>query len=369
MMNKANILVVDDELGPRESLRMILKPYYRVYTAEGGLEAAELLGRVNFDLVTLDLKMPGITGTRLLERVKQHDPDIEAIIVTGYASMHTAIEGLRLGAFDYLEKPFDVKRLLGLVRRALERRHARQRLRQLKSEFLANVSHELRTPLSVVMGFVSLLLEESGGGLTSQQQEILEKVYESSEDLLELVDNLLYLSFLDAGHLARAEVEVELTSLLKEMLKKYEKRAAEKGIRLNFELPAREVRLSTDRVKLTRILDNLLHNAVKFTLVGRIAVKLHESSRRGVVDIEIVDDGIGIPDDQIEAMFRPFHQLDSSSTRQFSGLGLGLAVARRLSEFLGGGLDLRSQLGVGTHVLLSLPLAPVGAKETDPRLH
>lgn len=369
MMDKANILVVDDELGPRESLRMALKPYYRVYTAEGWRGVAELLNQVDFDLVTLDLKMPDITGTRLLERVKQHNPDIEAIIITGYASMDTAVAGLRLGAFDYLEKPFDVRRLLGLVQRALERRHARQRLRQLKSDFLANVSHELRTPLSVVMGFVSLLLEESGGGLTLQQQEILEKVYESSEDLLELVDNLLYLSFLDAGHLSRAEVEVDLIALLKEVLKKYEKRAVEKGIRLNFELPPGEIRLATDRVKLARILDNILHNAVKFTLVGQIAVKLHESGRRQVIDIEVIDDGIGIPDDQIEAMFRPFHQLDSSPTRQFSGLGLGLAVGRRLSEFLGGKLELRSQLGVGTHVLLSLPLGPAPAGQTDPRLH
>ncbi|MEK6602026.1 MAG: response regulator, partial [Candidatus Binatota bacterium] len=104
-------------MGPRESLKMILKPYFNVYTAERGGQALEILNQVPIDLVTVDLKMPGLPGTKVLEKVKQRDPDIEAIIITGYGSMDTAIEGLRLGAFDYISKPFDVNHILALVRR------------------------------------------------------------------------------------------------------------------------------------------------------------------------------------------------------------------------------------------------------------
>src|SRR3972149_173690 len=160
---KSHIRVVDEEMGPRESLKMILNPYYNVHIADRGGQAIELLKQYPVDLVTLDLKMPGFTGIDVLEKVKQHDPDIEAIIITGYGSLDTAIEGLRLGAFDYISKPFYVNHILALVKRGLERRRAKSQLRQVKSDFLSNVSHELRTPLSVVVGFVDLLLNRGIG--------------------------------------------------------------------------------------------------------------------------------------------------------------------------------------------------------------
>ena len=107
--SKPHILVVDDEMSPRESLKMILNPYYTVHVADHGAEAVEMLGKFPVDLVTLDLKMPGLSGIHVLEKLKEYDPDIEAIIITGHSSQDTAIQGLRLGAFDYIAKPFDVQ--------------------------------------------------------------------------------------------------------------------------------------------------------------------------------------------------------------------------------------------------------------------
>lgn len=146
MNNRANILVVDDEMGLRESLRKILSPYYNVYTAERGEESLELLRQVPIDLVTVELKMPGLSGIAVLEKIKQHNGDIEVIILTGYGSMETAIEGLRLGSFDYIAKPFDADHILSLVKRALEHRDAKMKLKEIKSgvkpdsEFSSRVS-------------------------------------------------------------------------------------------------------------------------------------------------------------------------------------------------------------------------------------
>ncbi|MBI2540951.1 MAG: response regulator [Deltaproteobacteria bacterium] len=355
VMDRANILIVDDEMGPRESLKMILKPYFNVYTAERGGQAIEMAYQVPIDLVTLDLKMPGLPGTKVLEKIKQRDPDIEAIIITGYGSMDTAIEGLRLGAFDYISKPFDVQHILALVRRALERRAARLKLREIKSEFLANVSHELRTPLSVVIGFVSILLDQLVGKLTDEQHRALEKVYKNSEELLGLVDNVLCLTSLNSGDLPLMEKEFEVGLVAKEIAQRYAKQLEEKGIELAIQSPPGGVRTVSDPAKLSRIFHNLLQNAVKFTAKGQITVKVHRSANRGVVDLEIIDTGVGIPRDHIEGMFQPFQQLDGSMRREFSGLGLGLTVARRLTDFLGGTLEIRSQPNVGTHVLLSVP--------------
>jgi DNA-binding NtrC family response regulator len=178
---------------------MILNPYYTVHVAERGGQAVDFLNKFPVDLVTLDLKMPGFTGINVLEKVKQHDPDIEAIIITGYGSLDTAIEGLRLGAFDYISKPFDVNHILSLVRRGIERRGAKTKLRQVRSDFLSNVSHELRTPLSVVVGFVYLLLNQVIGKLSEEQQKVLETVYRNSEELLELIDNVLWMTSLSSG--------------------------------------------------------------------------------------------------------------------------------------------------------------------------
>ena len=363
MMEKANILIVDDEMGPRESLKMILKPYFNVYTAERGGQAIEILSQARIDLVTLDLKMPGLPGTKVLEKIKERDPDIEAIIITGYGSMDTAIEGLRLGAFDYISKPFDVNHILALVRRALERRNARVRLKQIKTEFLANVSHELRTPLSVVIGFVSILLDQLIGKLTAEQQKALEKVYKNSEELLELVDNVLCLTSLSSGDLPLFEKEFDVGLMVKEASERYQKSLAEKGIAFSIQAPAGGIRVVSDLAKVNRIFQNLLHNAIKFTVKGQVAVKMHRSVNRGVVDLEIVDTGIGIHRDQIEGMFQPFQQMDGSMQREFSGMGLGLTVARRLTDFLGGTLEIRSLPNVGTHVLLSIPYRVAAQKD------
>lgn len=354
-MNKANILIIDDEMGPRESLKMILKPYFNVFTAERGGQAIEILNQIPMDLVTVDLKMPGLPGTKVLEKVKQIDPDIEAIIITGYGSMDTAIEGLRLGAFDYIAKPFDVNHILALVRRALDRRQARLKLRQIKSDFLANISHELRTPLGVVIGFVSILLDQLIGKLSDEQQKALERVYKNSEELLELIDNVLCLTSLNSGDLPMAERECDVGMIVRETAKRYLKLLEEKGIAITIQAPPGEIRVISDPAKLAGILQNLMHNAIKFTPRGQITVKVHRSVQRGVIDVEIVDTGIGIQNGHIEGMFQPLQQMDGSMQREYSGLGLGLTVARRLTDFLGGTLEMKSRPGIGTHVLFSIP--------------
>ncbi len=353
--SKPNILVVDDEMGPRESLKMILNPYYNVHTADRGAQAVEMLKQIPVDLVTLDLKMPGFSGINVLEKVKQHDPDIEAIIITGYGSLDTAIEGLRLGAFDYISKPFDVNHILALVRRGLERRNAKARLRQVKTDFLSNISHELRTPLSVVVGFVYLLLNQVIGRLTDEQQRVLETVYRNSEELLELIDNVLWMTSLNAGDASATLEKFDPCEIVKEAIKRHEKAIREKGLRVNVHTTDRELVLVSDRGKVERIFQNVFNNAVKFTSEGEIKVTVGVTSDKAGVEFEIIDTGAGIEESKIDSIFEPFHQTDSSIQRAHSGLGLGLTVARRMADLIGGKLTVSSEAGVGTSVKMAFP--------------
>jgi len=359
--SKPNILVVDDEMGPRESLKMILNPYYNVHTADRGTQALEMLKKLPVDLVTLDLKMPGFSGINVLEKVKQHDPDIEAIIITGYGSLDTAIEGLRLGAFDYISKPFDVNHILSLVRRGLERRNAKARLRQVKSDFLSNISHELRTPLSVVVGFVYLLLNQVIGRLTDEQQKVLETVYRNSEELLELIDNVLWMTSLNAGDANATLEKFDPRDIINDTVKRHEKAIREKNLKIDIQISDRDVSLISDRAKVERIFQNVFNNAVKFTNEGEIKIKVEPRSDKPGIDFEIIDTGIGIEESKLDSIFEPFHQTDSSTQRAHSGLGLGLTVARRMADLIGGTVSVDSKPGVGTRVMMWFPSLASGS--------
>src|SRR5215813_9195341 len=137
MEDRASLLIVDDERGPAESLRMVFKADYEVFTAPSGSEALQIVHQSAIDVVTLDLRMPGMPGVEVMEHIKRFDPDIEVIVVTGYASLDSAIRGLRHRVFDYVTKPFDVPHICELVHRAVARRRAALRARRIKEDFLA----------------------------------------------------------------------------------------------------------------------------------------------------------------------------------------------------------------------------------------
>ncbi len=153
MSQKAAVLIVDDELGPRESLKMVLKPFYQIYSAENGERALEIIRKHPIDLVTLDLKMPGMSGTDTLREIKKINDQIEVIIITGFGSLKTAMEGIRYGAADYLLKPFDIAELVSIVNRTLEHKQLNDRL----NAFIAGLGKliDLEADLSEVRKMLS----------------------------------------------------------------------------------------------------------------------------------------------------------------------------------------------------------------------
>lgn len=360
--NRPHILIVDDEIGPRESLKMILNPIYNVHVAERGAQAVEMLEKFPVELVTLDLKMPGMTGINVLEKIKQRDPDIEAIIITGYGSLDTAIEGLRLGAFDYIAKPFDVHHILSLVERGLERRRSRTRLKKVRSDFISTVSHELRTPLSVIVGFVHLLLNQVLGRLTDEQQKVLETVYRNSEELLELIDNVLWMTSLNAGDTEDVSDEFDVRSIVREAIQRHEGVISEKKLTLSTEMPETAVVIASDRLKVERIFQNVFNNAVKFTDKGSLRVTARPSADPAGVELVVADTGVGIEKSRLASVFEPFQQVEGALVRACTGLGLGLTVASRLAGLLGGTLEIESEPGVGTTVKMKFPSRKNGAK-------
>jgi signal transduction histidine kinase len=352
--DRASLLIIDDDRGPAESLRMVFKDHYDVYTAPGGKEALEVLRHQPIDVVTLDLRMPGMTGNEVMEHIKRLDPDIEIIVVTGYASLDSAIRGLRHRVFDYVTKPFDVPQISDLVERAVARRRATLRARDFRDRFLANLSHELRTPLNAIMGFNDILTEQLTPQLNREQRENFERIQAHSQRLLTLIDTVTILNQVEDGEYHIVPSELDAREVLEWTARRFAGVALEQGV--NLEVLAGQAPITADRDKLERLVAALVDNALKFTPEGglvTLGVVAHDESAE--VEIAVCDNGIGVPTENIEELIELAPSTVLPKPTVHTGLGLGLRLASELTRLMEGKLTVSRQETGGSCFSVCLP--------------
>lgn len=222
-----------------------------------------------------------------------------------------------------------------------------------KAQFLANISHEIRTPLSAIMGFSDLLLDL--GQKEEERQLWVERIKNNGAILMEIVNEILNLSKVEFGKTEIRPSEVNLERLIEDISLVFKPMAKDKGIALEFKTqePLPKI-INTDQTRLHQILFNIIGNAIKFTEKGSVSVEVKCPSVTRIQFI-VKDTGIGIPKDKMQVLFRPFEQVDSSFSRKFGGAGLGLALAKRLANILGGDISLmKSELGQGSTFLIEI---------------
>jgi PAS domain S-box-containing protein len=268
--------------------------------------------------------------------------------------VHTA--GRRTSTYFTPQQVRIFRGIAQLASLALE--HARvveelERANRLKYDFVATMSHELRTPLNVIMGYSDLLLEGEFGVLAREQLEILRRVEASARQLLELINATLDLSRLEGGKIVLERAAVSVTDLVGAIDAETRELQQKPGVAVTWHVAPRLPQLYTDPLKLKVVLKNLVANALKFTDSGSVAIRAVR--RAGGVEIAVSDTGIGIPRDTQAIIFEPFRQAESSMTRRYGGVGLGLYIARRLVELLAGTISVESAAGQGSTFRVWLP--------------
>jgi signal transduction histidine kinase/CheY-like chemotaxis protein len=226
---------------------------------------------------------------------------------------------------------------------------------RLKSEFLANMSHEIRTPMNAILGFAGLLAKEP---LTASQQESVGIIASSATNLLAIINDILDLSKIEAGRLEIDRVEYSPQAVATESLELVRAEALERGLAVKLETDAEPIEAITgDPLRVRQILQNLVGNAVKFTESGQVTLGIEHATLNGerAVRYVVTDTGIGIRAEKMDAIFDAFTQADGSTTRKFGGTGLGLTITKRLTELMGGTIELESEVGNGTTFRVTLP--------------
>jgi len=373
----ASILIVDDEEGLLASLiQAFALRGYQATGAGSGAEALKLLERAAFDVVLADVRLPDIDGISLMHRVRAHAPAMVVILMTGGATVESAVHALRGGAYDYILKPFSLEEILRTVERGLELQRLRrenlelgelncrlQDIDRIKSNLLAAITHEFRTPLTVIQGWMDLLLSRHLGELSLRQRESLGAARKGALRLGRLIANLLVYVESAPGGGTGARAPVQIDEVLQQAITDLESEAEEQGVRISRPgVPVWAIVLG-DPERLRLLFFNLLENAVKFNQPGG-EVRMSASAEEGWLEETITNTRGEMPAEFLPQLWRPFTQGDMSATRAVRGLGLGLAAVRTILDAHAGHLGVESDRGAGTTVRVRLPLS---AAEGSPR--
>jgi signal transduction histidine kinase len=402
LLNHGRLLVVDDEENLRITTAAILElEGYTVDTAASGNEAIAQLANTDYDLVLTDLHMEGGEGLTVLNEIRRNAPLTIAVVLTGFASVESAIAALQEGAYDYLVKPCDIDTMKHTIRRGVEHRKlmlaeqkARADLEQLnldleqrivertaeltrlnaelaeanraKDVFLATLSHELRTPLTPVVGWIKLLRSGNLDGKSVAQA--LDAIERNAWLQARLIDDLLDTSRIATGKLQFEPRPTDLNTTVKAALETVRALASTRNVQLSINLSSSPLVVMGEPVRLQQIVWNLLSNAIKFTEpYGRVTVTTETDGVEA--RLIVTDTGIGIESDFLPHVFDRFRQADGSTSRRHGGLGLGLAIADALAKLHGGHLEAQSDgVGKGSRFIFRLGLAAAAAANVAPEM-
>ena len=359
----------------QERFRALAGHTVTIDTCTAGADLVERFYAQPYDLVFLDLALPGLDPKDLLSRLSQTSLPLPVVALSSEHNTRPVVEAMKLGVLDHLMKEdFATLDLAGFVGRLRETFRLRRenaellQINQMKNDFLATISHELRTPLTSILGLSELILAGRMGPVGDKQAEGLRKVIEQSQNLARLINQLLDVQDTVQSR-ARADLRpIPLVDLVNERATALRPLFEKKRIELRGVAPAEQIWIQGHMETIGKVLDHLILNALKFTSAGGVVVVgIHPMASR-TVRVSVQDTGQGIPREALPFVFQKFFHADPSLTRGYGGLGLGLAYCQFVVESYGGKIWVESPgVGKGTVVNFTLPtLAEEGVVPSTP---
>jgi len=342
----------------------------QVTTASNGAQGLKLVAEIQPDLIFLDLKMPGLSGLEVLEKIRAQHPLMVVIVITGYATVTSAIEAMKKGAFDFLPKPFTPEELRLIARRGLEHGRLvqqtvalRREKEMLRKNFAAIVSHELKSPLGALQQNLYGLVAELEDKLSKEQQERFGRLQSRLEDLLKLIHSWLRVFTVDINKLKETFQPISVADVLAKAVETVQQHAIRKAIEIQSSVVEPLPRIQGDEGSLTEVVVNLLNNAVKYSFPNG-SIRLRAEAQGPQVLVSVTDTGVGIAKEDLPHLFQDFAR-GHSQPEGVSGCGLGLAISRRIVEVHGGSITVESAPGKGSTFTICLPVAQA-APESSP---
>jgi two-component system sensor histidine kinase/response regulator len=369
-MDKPLIMIVEDDFALLEGIRELLElTDYQVIPAANGVEALELLERHKPDLIVSDIMMPEMDGYEFHSKVRERVDllTIPFIFLTARGEKVDIRRGKSMGADDYITKPFDDEDLLVAIQAKLTRWQSLrekqdEEIANLKHKILLTLSHEFRTPLTYIINYAEIL-NMGDEDLTSEDfSEFMQGIRRGAVRLNALVEDFLALVELQTGEALQAYYYRRTrlddpVAWLRIQAKLSEPKAEEANLDLDIDVPEDLPSFVVDEEYLSDALHRLMDNAIKFSDEKSEKVRFSARAEKDKIVIRIEDEGIGIPEEEVDRLFNIFHQIDRAKTEQ-QGTGSGLAIAKGIIEIHGGTIEAESKLGVGSTFTISLPIDP-----------
>lgn len=358
MLEEKKILIIDDEKRMADSLNKLLANYgYKVSVAYSGEEGIQKLKEDIFHLVITDLRMGEIDGLDIMKYIASNLPNTYMIIITGHASTESAIEALHRKAFDYITKPFD----FDLLKSSVEKAFLRLESEIMKEEMIYMLTHDIKIPLTSIIGYASIIFDKKSGSLNERSRHYVDTICINSQKILSLIDNYLTSCKIEAGKLLLNKADIDLNSMMEELLNIFKLEAGKNEIRLESDIPENLPIFYADENLIYRAFANLLSNAIKYTpKTGNIMIKvdvleaLDSPLERETLLFNVSNTGEGIATEDIPYIFDKYKR--SQNIRGIEGSGLGLYVVKMIIEAHGGSVDVASIANEFTTFSIYLPL-------------
>ena len=363
MKNIQHLLIVDDDKNFRFTVVAALKDEgYEIDEASDGKEAIDAIRKHTFDAALLDIRIPNLDGIEVLKIIRQESPTTDCIMITGYQDIEQAIEALKLGAKEYLQKPLAVDDLIQRVKTILRAHEAETHIKKLQTDFTSKVLHNLLTPLRTLKSAVEFLEEGTASKLTDQEKKMFQSIDTTINNMDALLNDMIDLNSFESGRVDIEKFPINLDELIPAACAPFIPQTNAKKIEMSVHVDDNIPTVEADPTKIEQVMNQLLENAIKYTADGGsivVHVTAHAQNFDGqtgeYIEVSVSDTGAGISKEELPFIFDKYKEFLTGKTSERKTTGLGLAICRSIIDAHRGKMLAESEVGKGTTIRFFLP--------------